>query len=306
MSILVVGSYVTDLVVTTRKVPMEGETVLGEDFNIYPGGKGANQAVAASRLGADVIMSGKVGDDANGQLMLNTMKEEKINIDYSYVDKNHATGVGSIVIDDTGQNRIIVVPGANMSYLKEELQNLNTQLSDVDMVMCQLEIPYATVLETAKLCHKNHTLFLLNPAPARVLSDELLCMIDFLTPNETEIELLTGKKCDTLDKVKEAADDLIRKGVRNVIVTLGKKGAMIVGQQGYEIIPGYPVEAIDTVAAGDCFNGAFARAITKGKTMKEAVAYANCAAALSVTKNGAIPSLPYESDVKHVLEVGLC
>lgn len=306
MSILVVGSYVTDLVVTTDKMPVTGETVLGENFNVYPGGKGANQAVAASRLGAEVMMSGKVGDDANGQLMLNTMKEEKINIEYSYVDKNHATGVGSITIDSTGQNRIIVVPGANMSYFKEELENLNTQLCDADIVMCQLEIPYSTVVETARICQENHTTFLLNPAPARVLSDDILSMVDYLTPNETEIEILTGMKCDTLDDIKEAATLLLEKGVKNIIVTLGKQGAMIVNKEVCEVVSGYEVKAIDTVAAGDCFNGAFATAIAGGQTMKKAVQYANCAAALSVTKNGAIPSLPYKNEVEHVLEAGLC
>lgn len=306
MSILVVGSYVTDLVVTTGKMPITGETVLGENFNVYPGGKGANQAVAAARLGADVIMSGKVGDDDNGRLMLNTMKEERINIDYSYVDKNYATGVGSITVDNKGQNRIIVVPGANMSYFEEELHNLNTQLCDADIVMCQLEIPYSTVLETAKLCNENHTTFLLNPAPAYVLSDEILSMVDYLTPNETEIEILTGMKCETLDEIKQAALHLLEKGVKNIIVTLGKQGAMIVNKDTCEIISGYSVDAIDTVAAGDCFNGAFATAIANGRTMKEAAKYANCAAALSVTKNGAIPSLPYKKDVENVLEAGLC
>jgi ribokinase len=306
MKVLVVGSYVTDLVVTTSVVPTEGQTVLGKSFNVYPGGKGANQAVAAARLGASVVMSGKVGADMNGDLMLNTMKAEQINTEYTYVDKNNATGVGSIVLDDKGQNRIIVVPGANMSYMKEELDQLKSTIAQVDMVMCQLEIPYETVLETAKICKQNKTQFLLNPAPAYELDDEILALVDYLTPNETEIEILSGKKCQTEKEIIEAAEYLISKGVKNVIVTLGKEGALIVNEDTCEIVKGYPVDAIDTVAAGDCFNGAFATALTSGLTLKEAVIFANSAAALSVTKNGAIPSLPTKEDVDEFLEGKLC
>ncbi|MCH4886573.1 ribokinase [Acidaminobacter sp. JC074] len=306
MDILVVGSYVTDLVVTTEKMPYPGETVLGNTFSVYPGGKGANQAVAASRLGAKVSMSGKVGDDANGKMMIDTMKEEHVDISHTYIEKNMTTGVGSITIDSSGQNRIVVVPGANMTYQKEELEHLDTQLRDVDMVMCQLEIPYETVMAVADKCYDNQVPFLLNPAPASVLNDRLLSRVDFLTPNETEIEILTGRTCKTTQDVVDASKELICKGVKNVIVTLGSKGALIVNKDMVKVIKGYPVEAIDTVAAGDCFNGAFAAATTKGLSIEEAVRYANGAAALSVTKNGAIPSLPNSEDVKALTGGDLC
>lgn len=303
MDVLVVGSYVTDLVVTTPKMPVKGETVLGSTFHVYPGGKGANQAVAAARLGANVFMSGKVGNDANGKMMLDTMKEENVNIELTAIDDHTATGVGSITIDATGQNRIVVVPGANMTYEKEELTKIHAHIRDAKLVMCQLEIPYETVYKTADLCQEFGVQFLLNPAPAYVLSDEILAKIDYLTPNETEIEILAGRKCETIDDIKAAALELVGKGVKNVIVTLGKEGAMIVNKDMCEIVSGYPVDAIDTVAAGDCFNGAFAAAIVNDNQLMDAIRFANGAAALSVTQNGAIPSLPRLEKVKALMEV---
>jgi ribokinase len=302
LGILVIGSFMMDLVVRTSRAPEAGETLIGESFGKFPGGKGANQAVAAARLGAAVVMAGKLGDDMFGHEMRVVMEQEGVDIRSVLADKQLSTGVGTIVLEQNGQNRIIVVPGANLNYTAEETEQITPLIQQSQMLMLQLEMDMAVIEKATEIAHLHGVPIILNPAPARVLGDELLKRITYLTPNETELALLTGKPITTLEDIKQAAGQLLDKGVQHVIVTLAEKGAMVVGANGALHIPGFPVQAIDTVAAGDSFNGALAFQLVNGAQLVEAVMFANVVGALTVTKSGAIPSLPRLAEVKQFIK----
>lgn len=302
MSILVLGSFMMDQVVSTPRAPKNGETIIGDSFSIYPGGKGANQAVSASRLGGDVSMAGKVGEDKYGEDFLQILNEEGINTGFIEKDSRYATGVGFVTSEHNGNNRIVVVPGANLKYNKKELLKLNNILDNIDILIIQLEMDISVMEEAVKMAKEKSIEVILNPAPGQLLEDSLLKHVDYLTPNETELEILTGMEVNTLDNIIEAAKRLLNKNVNNIIVTLGSKGALIVNQELIEHIEGFNVSARDTVAAGDAFNGALSVAITEGKPLSEAVLLANAAGALTVTKKGAIPSIPYREDVEQLLK----
>lgn len=299
--ILVIGSFMMDLVVRTDKVPEMGETVIGKSFGRFPGGKGANQAVAAARLGAQVTMAGKLGQDVFGDQMLAALQAEGVNTDHILRDEEAPTGVGSITLDKTGNNRIIVVPGANLRYNREDLSQIESIIQASDILMLQLEIDLQVVEAAAELAVKHNVPVILNPAPAQSLSDKLLQSVTYLTPNETEAEILTGIKVATVDDGKKAADLLLAKGVGTVVITLGDKGALAASKQIVEHIPGFTVDPVDTVAAGDAFNGALAVAVAQGFKLTEAVRYANAVGAIAVTRAGAIPSLPTQDEVAQFL-----
>ncbi|MBW8351725.1 ribokinase [Bacillus sp. IITD106] len=301
MSILIVGSFMMDMVIQTPRAPKNGETIIGLDFSQYPGGKGANQAVAAARLGANVQMAGKVGVDPFGDEAIAVLKKENIDIQYLQRDYSHRTGVGFVTLEENGDNRIIVIPGANMEFSMDDIHAIKEGIAKSKLLVLQLEMDMNMIEEAINIAYNHHVPIILNPAPARYLSDDLLKKIAYLTPNETEAEILTKINISTLEDVKRAAKILMEKGVENVIVTLGEKGALIVNQDGEYYIKGYPVEAIDTVAAGDAFNGAFAYGISQGKSLLDAVAYANIVGALTVTKRGAIPSLPTSIEVENFI-----
>lgn len=302
MSIVVIGSLNMDMVVRTNRAPNAGETLMGQAFALSPGGKGANQAVAAARLGAEVSMIGRVGKDTFGSEMLEIIKQEGIHIEHISVSETEATGVASIVIEEDGENRIIVVPGANIDLFVEDIQALESVISQAEMIVLQLEMELAMSEYAIAIAHRHGIPVILNPAPARVLKDEMLGQVSYLTPNETEAGILTGMNVDSLETAEQAASILLQKGVQNVIVTLGSKGALIVNAEGAKSVPGFPVKAIDTVAAGDSFNGALAQQLVLGKTLEEAVSFANAVGALAVGKKGAIPSLPRFSEVEQFLE----
>lgn len=302
MKILVIGSFMMDLVVRSSRLPETGETIFGSSFSRFPGGKGANQAVAAARLGADVTMVGKVGTDSFGDEFLETMKKESIHSEYILRDETKATGVGSITVDENGKNRIVVVPGANLAYSTSDLDSIVEVLKSADILVMQLEMDQDVIEKAATLASIYHVPVILNPAPARPLRDELLKKITYLTPNETEAELLTGVKIDSIEDAKLAADSLLNKGVEHVIITLGEKGALVATKFEKSFIPGYSVQAIDTVAAGDSFNGALAVGIAGGQDLFETVKFANAVGALTVTKEGAIPSLPHLQEVQQFLK----
>ena len=299
--IVVVGSFMMDLVVRTPRLPNDGETIIGNSFRRFPGGKGANQAVAAAGLGANVTMVGKLGNDEFGQEMLATLQTENVETKNVLFDNQALTGVGSVTVDSTGNNRIVVVPGANLHFIPEELRGVEDTISVSDMLILQLEMDVSVVEEASCIASRNNVPVLLNPAPAQPLNMEILKRGTYLTPNETEAELLTGIKVVDGSSAAEAAKYLLTKGVKNVVITLGKHGALIAERGNIEYIEGFSVSPVDTVAAGDSFNGAFAVAITEGKPTIEAVKFANAAGALTVTKKGAIPSLPYRSDVERFL-----
>ncbi len=300
--IAVIGSFVMDLVGMVDEFPLEGQTVIGNAFHTMPGGKRANQAVAAARLGANVEMFGRVGNDAYGEMFLNLFSEE--GIDTSTVKKldGYSTAVGLIQINRQAENKIVVIPGANFGYLIEDADRDSARYLSADFAVLQLELEQTVTYEIIKKCEAAGIPVMLNPAPAVRIPQEILSKVTYLTPNETEIEILTGMKVDTNDEVKAAVDLLLEMGVKNVIATLGKRGAYIGNAEMSTFIQGYEVDPVDTVAAGDSFNGALAYGLSIGNTLPEAVKYANAVGALTVTKQGAIPSLPTAHVVKRFLE----
>ena len=299
--ILVVGSFMMDLVVRTPRVPENGETIIGTSFNRFPGGKGANQAVAAARLGGAVTMAGKVGSDDFGDEFLSVLASEGINTAYILRDSQAATGVGFITLDHAGNNRIVVVPGANLRYSVQDLAQIESLIKDSDILIMQLEMDMSVIEHAVELAGRYQVPVVLNPAPARALNDELLRGVTYLTPNETEAEILTGVKVTSIDRAKEAAEALLEKGVKTVVLTLAEKGALVASNAGATHVSGFTVQPVDTVAAGDAFNGAFAVAISKGKSLVEACRFANAVGAIAVTRPGAIPSLPSAAEVERFL-----
>ncbi|MFC3750263.1 ribokinase [Paenibacillus sp. GCM10012306] len=302
MGIVVIGSLNMDMVVRTGRAPGPGETLFGQSFSLSPGGKGANQAAAAARLGGEVTMIGRVGQDGFGNEMREIMRQEQVNIEHISISKTEATGVASIVLEEDGENRIIVVPGANIELTAGDIEALEDVIRQAEIVVMQLEMDMAMSERAAAIAHAHGIPVILNPAPARPLSDELLSHVTYLTPNETEAGVLSGIAVDSVDTAAEAARQLLAKGVQNVIVTLGSKGALIVNETGTEHVPGYPVQAVDTVAAGDSFNGALALQLTRGAGLTEALSFANAVGALAVGKPGAIPSLPRLAEVEKFLQ----
>lgn len=302
MSIVVIGSLNMDMVVRTERAPGAGETLFGDSFALSAGGKGANQAVAAARLGGKVSMIGSVGRDAFGKELLDIMRQEQIDIEHITQSASQATGVASIVVDEDGENRIIVVPGANIELGTADIRALENVIRSAEIIVMQLETDLQMCEEAAAIAHRHGIPVILNPAPARELSDEMLSRVTYLTPNESETGVLTGVEVNSVETAEQAARILLQRGVQNVIITLGSKGALIVNAAGSSHIAGFPVQAVDTVAAGDSFNGALAYQLTEGRTLEEAVRFANAVGALAVGKRGAIPSLPTLPEVEQFLK----
>lgn len=299
MKICVIGSTNTDMVIKTDHLPAPGETILGGTFLMNPGGKGANQAVAASRLGGDVVFISKTGDDIFGKKSVENLKKEGVNTDNLTGDPEKSSGVALITVDSKGENCIVVAPGSNMTLSPDEIKKAFNQEGIPDIVLLQLEIPVETVKYAAQMAYRNNKKVILNPAPAKKLPDLILETVYILTPNETEAEILTGVKVTNENTAKKAARILQNRGVEIIIITMGAKGSFIYTSDISEIIPAPEVKAVDTTAAGDTFNGALAVAVSEGFNIKEAVQFANKAASISVTKNGAQASTPYRNDVKN-------
>lgn len=299
--ITVVGSFVMDMVARLEEFPKAGQTVLGKSLGIYPGGKGANQAVAARRLGGDVEMIGCVGKDGNGKTFLDLLRREGIETSHIKESEEVPTAIAQIQIDQAGENKIVVIPSANHAFTKEDLYAVKEVISKTKLVVMQLELEYEVSLEILRVCKELEVPVILNPAPAVKLPKEILGLATYVTPNETELEILTGQKTETEEELYSAAEALLDMGVKTVVATLGKRGAMIATAERKQIIEGYRVKAVDTVAAGDSFNGALAKCIADGKDLAEAVRYANAVGALAVTKQGAIPSLPTAEEVDEFL-----
>jgi len=292
--IVVIGSSNTDMVVSSPKMPVPGETVMGNDFDIIPGGKGANQAVAAARAGGDVTFIAKVGEDDFGRNAVVGYDAEKINTDNIFIDPNKPSGIAVIIVEEeTAQNSIVVASGANGCLSVDDIKSVENVISEADVVLIQLEIQLEVVEYSLKLAKQHGATTILNPAPAQFLSDEILSLVDIITPNESETQILTGLSSDSDEDIKEAADKLLNKVNDTVLVTLGSKGVYFISKSdGADFVPTIKVEAVDTTAAGDVFNGYFATALAGGKSYKEAIKIANKAAAISVTRKGAQPSIP--------------
>lgn len=297
--ILVIGSMNADLVVRAPRFPQPGETISGEDLQIIPGGKGANQAVAAARQGASVAMVGRVGNDSFGPGLINNLKQNDVDTSHVQVDPELATGTAIIVLDTNGQNSIVLSPGGNGKVSPADLENVS--FPGHKLLLLQLEIPSEAVVSAAQRAKESGLRVLLNPAPARPLPDELISLPDFLLPNETELSLLTNQRVDDLASAEKAAKTLLERGAQNVIVTLGANGALIVNKELTKHIPAFKVDVIDTTAAGDAFIGGFASALLQNKPLEEAVRYGCACGALATTKFGAQPSLPTREEVERFI-----
>jgi ribokinase len=294
--IWVIGSANTDMVVKTDKLPLPGETLLGGSFFINAGGKGANQAVAAARLGGHVTLVAKVGKDLFGKETIEGLKKENIDTEYVFTDENAPTGTACIIVNAEGENYIVVAPGANANLLPADIEKVNP-ISGAEIILVQLEIPMATIEYIAKPAKAHHQKLIINPAPARILSNELLAGLFLITPNETEASFLTGISVTDETTASEAAAVLLNQGVQNVIITLGRQGACFQNREAKFLIEAPVVQAVDTTAAGDTFSGALAVALTEGMEWEKAIRFAVQAASISVTRMGAQASVPYRKEI---------
>lgn len=303
--ILVVGSFVMDLIVRANRFVQPGETILGTDFQTAPGGKGANQAFQAARLGAEVTMVGKVGDDAFGREMLASLQCAGVNVEHVPMMKGVASGIGNIQLsvgDSGSQNRIIVVPGANQKLTDQDVQWLAPRIGDYDMVMLQLEIPMEINELVAQYAYDSGVPVMLNPAPSAPLSDVFLRHVRYISPNEHEARDLTGVPLSDEADVRRATEVLRRRGVQNVLITLGEKGAAFDGGNGLVMTPCVRAERVaDPTAAGDSFLGAFCTALCAGLQVRPAMEFANQTASITVSRMGAQPSLPTLAAVNDAL-----
>lgn len=312
-NILVIGSLNADLVVRAPRFPQPGETISGEDLQVIPGGKGANQAVAAARHGANVAMLGRVGKDNFGNFLLENLKANHVGTNLIQKD-DASTGTAIIVVDADGQNSIVLSAGANGNVSSSDVENAS--FSTFDLLLLQLEIPLPTVLSAAKKAKENGVRVILNPAPAKELPEELIALADFIVPNETELSLLTDLPVEDVPSAEIAARKLRERGAQNVIVTLGSKGALLVTGEEATHVDAYPVEVVDTTAAGDAFIGGFAAKLLESDSklsvreqapafqITSTVRYACACGALATTKFGAQPSLPTKDEVKKFMSLG--
>ena len=296
--VIVIGSIHLDLVSRVKCIPSPGETVMGGDLKYFFGGKGANQAVAAARMGAEVYMIGKVGGDSFAQPLKDNLQENDIKTEYVSADKDLASGIALIAVSETGENSIIVAKGASGTLSFDDVLKAEGIFSPGDYVLLQLEVPLVTVEKSIALAKKKGCKIILDPAPAAKLSPEVIGMIDIIKPNNSEISMLTGLPSNTDEEALQAARKLRAAGVKTVIMTRGDKGALCLDGDEPNYFASYPVKAVDTTAAGDCFNGSLAAALAKGYKLHEAIDWAMKAAALAVTKEGAQPSLPTWEEVE--------
>lgn len=296
--ILVVGSLNMDMVFQVDHHPKTGETIMGDDIRYFPGGKGANQAFGAARLGGDVTMLGVVGEDEAGEQLVENLRLAGVVTDKIQHNPSAHTGTAFIAVNREGNNSIVVIPGANATCDVAYLENHQHLFQEADIVLLQMEIPRDSLRFVVETAYALGKVIILNPAPAQRLENTLLEKITYLTPNETELEILSGKSCQTMEDIEVAAKELLHHGVKHVVVTLGAQGAAHFNTQGMDLVPGRPVAAVDTTAAGDCFNGALAVALAEGKPMVEAIRFGNLAASLSVTKPGAQSSMPSRGELE--------
>jgi len=299
--IVVLGSSNTDMIIRLDRIPRPGETVLGGEFMTAAGGKGANQAVAAARAGGHVSLIARVGRDSLGDQAVRAFLEDNIDVSRVTRDPRLASGAALIFVARNGQNSIAVAGGANGALSPAHVKKSRALIVNAKVLLMQLETPVETVAAAAQMAASKGVLVILNPAPARSLPDSLLRRVSILTPNESEAEELTGIKLGGLKDAKRAAEALRRRGVKTVILTLGARGALIASESGQRLVPGFKVKAVDSTAAGDVFNGTLAVALTEGQSLEQSVRVAHAAAAISVTRRGAQPSVPKRAEVEKFL-----
>ncbi|RYJ16073.1 ribokinase [Rahnella variigena] len=299
--LVVLGSINADHILNINHFPQPGETVIGKQYTIAFGGKGANQAVAAGRSGADISFIACVGDDDIGERVRKQLASDHIDTQPIEAIEDTTTGVALIFVNAEGENVIGIDAGANKAVTPEYLDRYKQQVIGASALLMQLESPLETVIAAAKIAKDNGTQVILNPAPACELPDELLARVDMITPNETEAEKLTGIKVDNNEDAARAAKALHDKGIATVIITLGSKGVWLSQNGEGKLVAGFRVKAVDTIAAGDTFNGALVTALLEGKPMDSAVRFAHAAAAIAVTRPGAQPSVPWRKEIDDFL-----
>jgi ribokinase len=298
----VVGSLNMDLVVRAPRIPHPGETIIGTDFRTVPGGKGANQALAAARLGAQVAMVGRVGQDDYGVALLKNLRDAQVDHSHVIRDREAPTGVALIVVDDAGENSIVVASGANSQLTSADVDSAFPAIAAADALILQLESPIDAVTHAAQVAHEHRVKVILNPAPARKALHDLLPLVDVLIPNEHEAMLLTGTASGDVSGIEDAAARLIDKGVETVVVTLGHRGALLAREGETGRVPAFTVTAVDTTAAGDAFVAGFSLAMAAGRPLVEAVLWGNAAGALAATRLGAQSSLPTRRELVALLD----
>lgn len=296
--ICVVGSCMIDLISRVPRLPTLGETLIGHSFHLGYGGKGANQATAAARLGARVSMVARVGADVFGDGTLENFHANGIDAQHVRRDGERFSGVAPIFVDDRAENVIVIVPGANLGLSPDDVQAAGATIREAAILCCQLEVPVETTLAAFRIARAAGTTTILNPAPAAVLPDELLSLTDICVPNEVEVQMLTGRSAGSMDGAALAATELLARGPRHVIVTLGSRGSLVVTPDASQHVPALPVEAVDPTGAGDAFIGALAVGLAEGRPMLEALRWAGAAAALSVTRIGTQVSFPGRAEVE--------
>jgi ribokinase len=300
--LVVIGSSNTDMVTKTERLPSPGETVLGKTFLMAAGGKGANQAVAAARMGGEVVFIAKVGDDIFGKQAVKLFEQEGIDTSFIATDPVNPSGVALITVDARAENCIVVASGANANLLPDDLSKAEEKIKNASLILMQLEIPLQTVEYVAEIASIKNIPLVLNPAPACALSDELLSRIYIITPNQKEAEMLSGIAISDKTSAENAAKALAARGVKVVLITLGEKGALLLDNGVFHWIPSPTVKPLDTTAAGDVFCGALVAALAEGKPVKDAASFACVAAALSVTKMGAQSSVPTRKEVENLVK----
>ncbi|WNN44291.1 ribokinase [Winslowiella toletana] len=298
----VLGSINADHILNLAQFPRPGETVVGTQYQVAFGGKGANQAVAAGRSGADIAFIACVGEDDIGERVRKQLEDDRIDITPVEAVAGTATGVALIFVNGEGENSIAIHAGANAALTPEYVTRHQQTIADASALLMQLESPLESVLAAARIARQHQTQVILNPAPATQLSDELLSLVDMITPNETEAEILTGIHISTDDDAARAAAVLHDKGISNVLITLGSRGVWLSDNRQGQRIEGFRVKAVDTIAAGDTFNGALITALLEQQPMAKAVRFAHAAAAIAVTRHGAQPSVPWREEIDSFLQ----
>ena len=303
--ITIVGSLNMDLVIRSPRIPQPGETIIGSEFQTVPGGKGANQAVAAARQGGQVTMVGRVGEDTFADALLENLASAEIDATYVHRDKQAASGVALIVVDDHGENIIVVASGANMRMTEKDVEAAEAAIADSDVLLLQLEVPLPVVKRAAQIAQSHNVTVVLNPAPARVLPPDLLASVDVLVPNESEAALLTGLPVGSQSELEKAASKILNLGVRSVVITLGKRGAFLASADyKSKIYEAFSIQPVDTTAAGDAFVAGLAVNYAAGKTLPDAIRWGNAAGAIAALRFGAQTSLPKENEVQELLNGG--
>lgn len=297
----VIGSINMDMIVSVDSMPKVGETIISDNFKSAHGGKGANQAVAAKKMGNDVFMISKIGQDASGKEILESLKNENINVDKVFKSNDKPTGTAIITVNKEGNNSIMVVPGANMDINVNEVQECSEVIKNSDILVAQFETSIDATVEAFRIAKENNVITILNPAPAKKIPDELLKYTDMIIPNETEAQVLTGVEVKDLESAKNAAEVFFEKEVKFVIITMGEKGAALISENKSVLIPAYKVKAVDTTAAGDSFIGALTSKMNKGNidedNLIEAIKFGNKVSSIVVQKEGAQPSIPYLNEI---------